>query len=381
MKVLKIGFIGFEEARLHALKTLATQAGFCYSINLSPQLHLLCEGLHANADEILKAQESGLVIIDESQFLTLAAKGVLPQDIATRLTQYSQHKIDHHHYPKANKQHGLKCIRHAVIDLAESNQVTNYNHLLLDIWLKTEPSYLADDLSIALVDLVEDIVTAKAISQDEIDELFELIDDQIEAPSKQGQDVNTYKDLYTGIKKLPLDIQLNAFHKETIEYWLSEYQDCLKQWPGTVLAKALIKVQAHAKLDSESKRQLMELVTSIGSIHPYHTEFHPSQTFTQGCIIKHTNHTFCFAGRFDNGERSQFEEKVKQLGGYTDKHLSDATHYLVIGNQSELHSPYSNPSRKLTKAKQMQAAGRPIAIVSERQWLNSVKQTYVNYGT
>lgn len=79
MNVLKIGFIGFEEARLHALKTLAVQAGFAYSMNHTPQLHLLCEGLHANADEILRVQESGIVIIDESQFLTLAAKGFYPK--------------------------------------------------------------------------------------------------------------------------------------------------------------------------------------------------------------------------------------------------------------------------------------------------------------
>lgn len=381
MNVLKIGFVGFEETKLHALKTLAVQAGFAYSMNHTPQLHLLCEGLHANADEVLKAQESGIVIIDESQFLTLAAKGVLPHDMATRLTQYSQHKLDHHHYPKSHTQYGLRCLRHAVMDLAHSNQVTNYNHLLLDIWLKTEPSYLEDEFSIALVDLVEDIVTAKAISQDEIDELFEIIDDGLDIQQHKSHDDFVYADLHVAIKKLPTEAQLSSFHIETIQYWLTEHKDNLTQWPELTLSKALTSIAERGILGSDAKRHLLELVTSIGSIYPFHHEFHPSQAYTQGVIIKHIGHNFCFAGRFEAGKRQQFEEKVKQLGGFAEKRLIDNAQYLVIGELSDLSSPYSSPSRKLIKAKSMQKAGQNIIIVSEKQWLNSVKQTYANYGT
>lgn len=228
---------------------------------------------------------------------------------------------------------------------------------------------------------MEDIVTAKAISQDEIDELFEIIDDCLDVQQHMSHDDFVYKDLHIAIKKLPIDTRLTPFHIETIQYWLTEHKDSLQQWPGSVLTKALSKVCDLTILSAEDKRHLIDLVTCIGSIYPYHGDFHPSQAYTQGVIIKHTGQSFCFAGRFEAGERQQFEEKVKQLGGTVHKHLSIDTQYLVIGEHSDLTQPYSNPSRKLAKAKSMQDDQMPISIVSEKQWLNSVKQTYVNYGT
>jgi len=77
---------------------------------------------------------------------------------------------------------------------------------------------------------------------------------------------------------------------------------------------------------------------------------------------------YCFTGTFSFGQRKHCEKAVTERGG-SSAGLSQRTDFLVIGayaTESWKHSSFGN---KILRASEMRDMGRPIAIVSERHWV------------
>lgn len=78
---------------------------------------------------------------------------------------------------------------------------------------------------------------------------------------------------------------------------------------------------------------------------------------------------FCLTGKFSYGKRGRCEDEVRARGGICQSSPSKTTDYLVIGSYAEGTWIQSAYGRKIEKAVELRADGRPIRIISEAHWL------------
>ncbi len=81
---------------------------------------------------------------------------------------------------------------------------------------------------------------------------------------------------------------------------------------------------------------------------------------------------FCLTGKFSYGKRGRCEDEVRARGGVCQASPSKTTDYLVIGSYAEGTWIQSAYGRKIEKAVELRAGGRPIQIISEAHWLASM---------
>lgn len=77
----------------------------------------------------------------------------------------------------------------------------------------------------------------------------------------------------------------------------------------------------------------------------------------------------CFTGEFLYGTRAACERLVLKLGATCAENVSKKVDVLVIGTKVSLDWAHTSFGRKIQKAMDLRGEGHPIAIISERRWL------------
>lgn len=79
---------------------------------------------------------------------------------------------------------------------------------------------------------------------------------------------------------------------------------------------------------------------------------------------------FVLTGDFDHGTKDEISEKIKTAGGIVKKSVTQKTNYLVVGGLGNDKWKYGTYGEKIEKAKDFQAKGLDIHIISESDLFN-----------
>jgi len=171
-----------------------------------------------------------------------------------------------------------------------------------------------------------------------------------------------------------------TIHQGQLEYllaWLRSNGEVASVWPASIVYEKLRSVLAKGRLDEADERVMLDLLLATvgGNTAPARGEASDS-TALPFCSptprIVFPSRVFCFTGKFEWGTRDDCESAVMERGGTCKGNITKKLNYLVVGDVGSrdwLHSTYG---RKIEQAVAYRDAGVPLAIVSERQWAESL---------
>lgn len=276
-----------------------------------------------------------------------------------------------------NKQKALCSLKGVLTGVICDEKLKPAELVFLDAWLK-EHEFLQDDPDTTdLIDLLSDVLEDGSISDDEHEDLFCLIEDVIAYKDLDDSKCKDHINVLMGILKgIAADADINDAEILFLKNWLNENVDITDVWPVPELTKKINQILADCVITIDERRELYQLATQITG-----NDFNdtgdaadsPTQCFDAVTDITHLGKTFCFTGKFKTGVRAEIEAKARTLGAnIIAKKPTLATHYVVVGSLSSRDWAYSSHGLKIQHAKQMQASGHDIVIISEDQWLASL---------
>lgn len=159
--------------------------------------------------------------------------------------------------------------------------------------------------------------------------------------------------------------------------WLDKNRHVQDQWPANILYQRVNEMLADGVLDPGEQRELLALLSEItgeGESLQYDTQSLSTQLpLTEPLpeiIVR--GREFCLTGRFVHGTRRECEAEIVMRGGATKRSPTLSTNYLVIGHLGSTDWIHSTYGRKIEHAVELSKAGRPIALVSERYWVERI---------
>lgn len=130
-------------------------------------------------------------------------------------------------------------------------------------------------------------------------------------------------------------------------------------------------------LDDEESSELLKLLQDISGGDLESGELAKPASLplcTPEPVIKISDKTFCFTGTFAYGSRGVCQRAVMEYGGtYESSSVTFATDYLVIGSYVTDSWKHETFGRKIEKAMDYRARKNKLRIVSESNWLISLR--------
>lgn len=182
-------------------------------------------------------------------------------------------------------------------------------------------------------------------------------------------------------KGLAADMVLVEAECAALLSWLQANQHTLDTWPASILAARIDQFLEDDVIDDQERADLFELLTElVGQAKPLSdpnaladesTEVNRSTALPltkPAPPVFFTDHRFCLTGRFLYGPRANVEYEITDRGGIVQPTVTQATHYLVIGDIGSRDWLHSTHGLKIERAAALASDGHPIAIVSEEHW-------------
>lgn len=147
------------------------------------------------------------------------------------------------------------------------------------------------------------------------------------------------------------------------------------EWPGNVLHRRLIKAMADGRIDPEEEEDLLTIIGQVAGGIPTH-----QGTPVCGAIpfddpmpeILYPNRGFVLTGQFVLGTRKHVSSKITERGGIVKDGCSGRTNYLIVGTFGSDEWLHSTHGTKIMKALALRAEGKPISIIQEQRWVESL---------
>ena len=174
--------------------------------------------------------------------------------------------------------------------------------------------------------------------------------------------------------------------------WLEEHRIITDVWPAGILYQSLDNMLEDGVLDNDEEKDLLGLLVEITGI-PIRVEV--AEVTEDGVVLDSMERTlntptmlpvhepesglifqdknFVMTGKFVFGARGKCEAAVRERGGNTQKGVTKATNYLVVGEIGSAEWAHSSFGRKIEKAVYMREAGHDIYIVREQVWVDQLK--------
>ena len=257
--------------------------------------------------------------------------------------------------------HDLIGILHGITADQEINgdEVRWLNH-----WLRHAASNLNRDGDyLDLVDAVEDILCDGLVTQDEKDDLLNMVNDILRYRDRgianEKQATQRLLGLMNGIAA---DRRLNTDEVLTLRAWL----DTVEGWTDIQSFNTLRQAVKTALSDGEFNPDNPALLNAIRRIVGEDIG-HAMQLFDDDQPIAFERRGFCFSGTFNNRTRRQCIELIVARGGVSHKNVTRQTDYLVVGGISSRDWVYSSFGRKLEKALRYRKE-HGLLIISQNHW-------------
>lgn len=164
--------------------------------------------------------------------------------------------------------------------------------------------------------------------------------------------------------------------------WLEANRDATEAWPGSAIYARLADALSDGNFTSEEERDLSLLFAeALGNPHAHDPMLGaaPSSLPWNDPIpnIVHDGRQFCVSGEFVRAPRHAIIRMIKSRGGRYIDGISGKTNYLVVGLNGSAEWKHGNFGTKIAKAIELRSAGKPIAIVSEKHWVECIESMAV----
>lgn len=179
------------------------------------------------------------------------------------------------------------------------------------------------------------------------------------------------------VKGLVADGVVNDAEVVAFRQWIQANPDVTVTWPGDVFAERIVRILADGVIDDDEREELHRMMEDLvgdpdgeGAPESFSTRLpldNPCPT------ILFDNRTFVFTGYFACDSRDGCKRRVVERGGRVADTVTGNVHYLVIGEIASHAWMQSAFGRKIEKAVHLRERGKPLAIVSERSWLDAVR--------
>lgn len=172
------------------------------------------------------------------------------------------------------------------------------------------------------------------------------------------------------------DGTITAVEAELVRDWAAQHPDAMQQWPINTLKARLDRAFSDGRIEETERKDLSALLTAIvgGTAGMIGRE---DATTTLPLdqpqpALAWTGSVFVFTGKFAFGPREACQEQAMRRGGICEENITRRTRYLVLGTFGSRDWVQTAFGRKIEKAVKYRAAGRPLAIVSEDHWAESL---------
>jgi NAD-dependent DNA ligase len=174
-----------------------------------------------------------------------------------------------------------------------------------------------------------------------------------------------------------------AVHQSEVEFlvkWLEKNKDTLDQWPAVAIFPRLKAALSDGSLDGEEEKEIRELLHVALEQHSVREANDTANIpyTTPVPAIQFANRTFCFTGKFQSGSRPWCVSQIIARGGIAASKLTQNVNYLIVGELNSGSWVNDKHGRKIGKAIKYRNAGAKIAILSEQNWFEQLKQAKPN---
>lgn len=273
-----------------------------------------------------------------------------------------------------NIEKAISNLKGILIGITADKQLNEQELLFLDVWLKSEDNLKDDPDCIDLLDLIGDILEDGIITNDELDELHNLINDVIHYKSyDKNENEAQINELIGLISGIVADSVITNSEIEKLTGWLTHNHHIKNEWPANIIIQRLTDILDDGIITEDERIGLIETIKQItgvrfdesGSAHGTSTEFFEDSIEA----IVHIDSCFCFTGKFVSGPRKSIEDSAKDKGATTKKDVSQNVDYLVVGTLASRDWRFSSHGRKIEKAFKLKEKGSTINIITEETWL------------
>ncbi len=146
----------------------------------------------------------------------------------------------------------------------------------------------------------------------------------------------------------------------SLNTWLNENKHLCGQFPYDRVATVVSESLADGILEQSELDEMLMLFKEY--THPISSD---SLDF-----FEFNNKSFCLTGNFENGEKNKIEALITQKGGIIKSSVSSKTDFVVVGALGSPDWSCGNYGNKIKKAKEVQAAGGKVKIITEADLFN-----------
>lgn len=162
---------------------------------------------------------------------------------------------------------------------------------------------------------------------------------------------------------------------EFLRDWIERNAEFVSHYPFNRLYGVLSQILADGVIDDDESADLHDTLIRFvggeafdaGAEVSARSSLLPVDVPEPGIV--HVDMSFVVTGTFSFGARSLVIDEIQRLGGRVAGSPSRKTNFVVIGELGSRDWINSNAGRKILTAVELRDAGHPIAIVSERHWL------------
>lgn len=131
-------------------------------------------------------------------------------------------------------------------------------------------------------------------------------------------------------------------------------------------------------MDADESLQLLKALTAYTGCPQPDSSFERAACTLPLCdpfpVVNFSERSFCFTGTFSLGDRGKCSDILQRFGGVLSKNVTLKIDYLVVGHNVTLDWKHQSYGNKILKAmKYRDEKGRPIAIISEKHWVDSMR--------
>lgn len=174
-----------------------------------------------------------------------------------------------------------------------------------------------------------------------------------------------------------LDGSISALEASALLGWMEANREIADHWPASVLYRRVSRMMSDKQLDPAEQRELIETLMQITGAPAPVASAKSGSTALPLCSplpqVSFPDKLFCFTGKFASGTRKQVQDAVMALGALTKDSPTHKTNYVVIGSIGSTDWIHSTHGRKIEKAVQFRAEGKPIRIIAEEYWAQCVE--------
>lgn len=201
-----------------------------------------------------------------------------------------------------------------------------------------------------------------------------MIDDPATQHLLRKRKLNKSVELLMGlVTGMLADGRLNDLEVKFLKTWLTEHADVAAIWPGNVVAKLVHEILDDGVITEPEHERLMKMLTDLMGANFAQTGAVSAEVTTlpidEHCLVSLRDANVCLTGEFLFGTRAKCEEIASHAGATPHGTVTKKIAYLVIGTNVSPHWAHTSYGRKIEQAMELQQAGHPIRIISERRWL------------